>query len=222
MKKILGLGLFLTLFIPSVSFASTLNRDQVNAIIGLLEAFGVNAQTVALVRSDIEPVATSTQATSTPATTFTPIVATTTQFGSVSVQQTQPAPVVPVFAAAPQVASCDDTPQFNIVAYTQNDDNSTTSLDMPPTVASSTTYRNGYPSIGWPNIFFKTTVTSGCNSHWVVDTEWSNASGYKSRFSNPSPAAAEVSPSEVGIIPVLFQAHDGTTSATTTVYVHAN
>ena len=54
-KLILATILTAVLLIPSVSFAATLSTAQVNAIIGLLQAFGVDAATVQSVYADLVP-----------------------------------------------------------------------------------------------------------------------------------------------------------------------
>lgn len=62
MRKITAIAAFL-LFTPFVASASTLTVDQVGAIIGLLQAFGVSTQTILSVESDLQP---TYEVTSTP------------------------------------------------------------------------------------------------------------------------------------------------------------
>lgn len=64
MKTKLSIATALCFLLPSVSFAATLTQTQVSAVIGLLEAFGVSAQTIAIVHADLEP-QSSTPAAST-------------------------------------------------------------------------------------------------------------------------------------------------------------
>jgi hypothetical protein len=66
MKKIAIISLFLFL-VPSISFAATLTPGQVNAILSLLEAFGVNQQTIAIVETELNPTATTTRPAATAA-----------------------------------------------------------------------------------------------------------------------------------------------------------
>lgn len=79
--------LFGLLLIPSVSFAATLNTQQVGAIIEVLQAFGVDSSTIQMVQSDLAPIATTTIQQSVPAT-FDPIKTVTPTFGPITVTQT--------------------------------------------------------------------------------------------------------------------------------------
>ncbi len=72
------------LLFPSVSSAATLTQSQVNALLGILQAFGVGTTTIDAVEAALAPSAPGTTIASTTATT----VATTTVFAN-------PVPVVP-------------------------------------------------------------------------------------------------------------------------------
>ena len=85
----------LAFLIPSVSFASTLTQDQVNAILGLLQAFSVPQETISIVQSELQPSSTTTPQitinTATPSVTITPtpvvvpdVVQTQPTFGAVT------------------------------------------------------------------------------------------------------------------------------------------
>lgn len=63
MKTILTAIFSLALFVPSVSFASTLTPPQVNAIVALLYAFGVDQATIGVVRLQLAPSVTTPQPT---------------------------------------------------------------------------------------------------------------------------------------------------------------
>lgn len=55
MKKFLSIVLGILFFVPSVSFAASLTPPQVNAIISLLEAFGVSPVVIAEVQAELVP-----------------------------------------------------------------------------------------------------------------------------------------------------------------------
>ena len=68
-KYIAGFVLGFVLLVPSVSSAATLTSFQINSIIGLLQAFNVDAVTIALVRTQLVVSTTTPQDKIEPATT---------------------------------------------------------------------------------------------------------------------------------------------------------
>ncbi len=88
MKNLLVIGAAAALlFFPSVSFAASLTPAQVSAVIGLLEAFGVDAQTIAMVQADLEPSAVvSPQVTTVPSVPVVPAVPSSSSYQPVSVE----------------------------------------------------------------------------------------------------------------------------------------
>ena len=87
--------LFGLMLIPSVSYASTLTTQQTSAIIQVLQAFGVDAATIANVQAILQPVSqqtvtppvttpTTTPSTNAPAIIQTPMTQQTETLGSVA------------------------------------------------------------------------------------------------------------------------------------------
>lgn len=202
MKKIAVLAA--ALLLPSFALAAPLSGGQVNAIIELLQAFGVDSATISIVRTDLTPTTTPVAlgqqiATSTaPVQTFTPITQTTPTFGSVTVQQT-PVPT-PTPAPAPKPV-CSDTPNFLVQTVKGG-------LTPPYTIASTTRYTE-----------FEVTATSSCNSSFTID-EISPSQPQQNHYDAPSGTHNQsffFTKAAPGSYVVYFRARDGKTVGTTTV-----
>lgn len=101
LMAVIGLVLF-----PSVTFASSLTTPQVGAIIGLLEAFGVSAQTILVVEAELIPITSSAPVLST-----TPVT-TPAEGGTVTpINTCTPNPIIT--ATTTEVTT---TPQFGFIA----------------------------------------------------------------------------------------------------------
>ena len=112
MKKSLVSLLAVVFLTPSVSFASTLSQSQIDAIIGLLQAFNVSQSIITAVQNELEPQSVAVPATtptisntSTSATNTAPAVS---NAGVVS--NPTPAPSVPSlqFIQTPTVSATTD------------------------------------------------------------------------------------------------------------------
>ena len=112
MKKSLISLLAVVFLVPSVSSASTLSQGQINAIIGLLQAFNVSQSIITAVQNDLEP-----QSVVSPATTSTTSnipTSTTTTAPVVSDVGTMPTPApAPQFIQTPVVMSVVQTTQYD-------------------------------------------------------------------------------------------------------------
>lgn len=124
-KTLMGLAMAVAVAFPVSTFAATLTQPQVNAIIQLLNAFGVSSTTINEVQKDLTPNQDSPiVSTTTPITentgTFNPIVQNTPSYGDVSISQ------VP-----PPVVTCNDTPTVTVTPFTL--DKSNTPTEYPTT-----------------------------------------------------------------------------------------
>jgi hypothetical protein len=90
-KSLAAFAAITLLLIPSVSFASSLTQPQVNAIIGILIAFGVDQQTIVSVKADLAGSAPETSINQSPAVIIP---------ASSSVQTTYPLRINPVALAS--------------------------------------------------------------------------------------------------------------------------
>ena len=111
-NKLIAAAIALSLFAaPVVASASTLTSDQVNAIIGLLQAFNVDQNTINIVYADIAATSTPvvSDATSTPAPSNDPVIQAVAQTFSPEisgipeqdpVQVDSPAPITPTCTMA--------------------------------------------------------------------------------------------------------------------------
>lgn len=122
MKKLIAYSAVLFFLFPSLTFASTLTQPQVNAIIGLLIAFGVGQSTINIVQAELLPTGTSTPVLQVTPTPPAPPVTTTPSLGSIPTPSVTP-------SVTSTVTSCDDTPQFTVTPFTLDSSNVPTILN---------------------------------------------------------------------------------------------
>lgn len=124
MKKTIIVFAFCALLLPSVSSASTFTQSQINAIIGLLEAFNVAQATIDTVIVDLTP----TTLTITPSYQNIPVPL----FGSIVNTQTQviPSQATPVPAVLTPIVvnQPSPTPTWSILLSVDSDENASSSV----------------------------------------------------------------------------------------------
>lgn len=215
MKKTVAVFGVLIFLFPSVSSASTFTQPQINAIIGLLQAFNVAQSTIDTVLVDLTP----TTLTITPTYQQTPVPI----FGSITSPQTQP--VAPIQSPTPPVA-----PPWSILLSVQSEYSATSTGPVntvtSPTVEAQDGMVHIMVSAYDPNgVYQKVPITVTTNDPDLPASWTFNADPHKINFfcvapiysTFPDNGCVNANPVSIGTFTFTYTAEGATTTQQVTV-----